>query len=259
MRVEWSSMRRPIIAGNWKMHLTRDEAASLAFAVREGLGGGELPADVVLCPPFTALESVRAALEGSHIALGAQNLFWEAKGAWTGEISPEMVVDAGATFVLVGHSERRQHFGETNDTVRRRVAAAIAAGLTPIICVGETAAEREIGATYDIVERQLQEALNGRSVDEARRVVVAYEPVWAIGTGRNATPYDANAVHKHIRHVLKLKFGDGVGDVVRVQYGGSVKADNIEELLAQPDIDGALVGGASLDPTSFLTIVRAGL
>ncbi|MFN0149088.1 MAG: triose-phosphate isomerase [bacterium] len=252
-------MRRPVIAGNWKMFKTRAEAATLAAAVREGLGEAPLAADVVLIPPFTALEAVRATVDGGQLRLGAQDLFWEASGAWTGEVSPQMIADAGATFVLVGHSERRQHFGETNETTRRKLAAALGAGLTPILCVGETQSEREIGATNDIVERQVLDALNGRTADETRKIVVAYEPVWAIGTGRNATPYDANAVHKHIRQVIKQKFGDGVSDVVRIQYGGSVKPDTIEELLAQSDIDGALVGGASLEPEGFLKIVRAGL
>jgi triosephosphate isomerase len=252
-------VRRRIIAGNWKMHMLRSEAAQLAFTLRESLGGGQLAAEVVLCPPFTSLEAVRQAIEGSHLSLGAQNLYWESTGAWTGEVSAEMVVDAGANFAIIGHSERRQHFGETNESVRRRLAAAVRVGLIPILCVGETQDEREIGATQDIVERQLLEALNGRTADEVRRMVIAYEPVWAIGTGRNATPYDANAVHKHIRGVLKRKFGNGVGDVVRVQYGGSVKPDNIEEFLAQSDIDGALVGGASLKADHFLQIVRAAL
>jgi triosephosphate isomerase len=251
------NVRRRIIAGNWKMHMTRDEAGRLAHAVREGLGGGALAADVVLCPPFTALETVRAAIEGSRISLGAQNLFWEASGAWTGEVSPAMVVDAGANYVIVGHSERRQHFGETNDTARRRLAAALGVGLIPILCVGETGDEREIGATEDVVGRQVLEALNGRTADEARRMVIAYEPVWAIGTGLNASGYDANAVHKQIRQILKGKFGDAVSEAVRIQYGGSVKADNIEDFLSQSDVDGALVGGASLNAESFLKIVRA--
>ena len=251
-------MRRPVIAGNWKMHKTRGEAAALAGAVREGLGEAPLAADVVLVPPYTALEAVRSVIAGGRLSLGAQDVFWEGSGAWTGEVSTAMLLDAGVTYVLVGHSERRLHFGETNETTRRRLAAALAAGLTPILCVGETQTEREIGATFDIVERQVLDALNGRSVEDARRTVLAYEPVWAIGTGRNATPYDANAVHKHIRQVIKQKFGDGVSDFVRIQYGGSVKPDNIEEFLAQSDIDGALVGGASLDAEGFLRIARAG-
>jgi triosephosphate isomerase len=251
-------MRRPVIAGNWKMHKTRSEAAALAGAIREGLGEAPLGADVVLVPPYTALETVRGVIAGGQLLLGAQDVFWEASGAWTGEVSTAMLLDAGVTYVLVGHSERRQHFGESNETTRRRLAAALAAGLTPILCVGETQTEREIGATFDIVERQVLDALNGKSVADARRTVLAYEPVWAIGTGRNATPYDANAVHKHIRQVIKQKFGDGVSDFVRIQYGGSVKPDNIEEFLAQSDIDGALVGGASLDAEGFLRIARAG-
>ena len=240
------------------MHKTRGEAAALAGAIREGLGEARLEADVVLIPPYTALETVRGVIAGGQLLLGAQDVFWEASGAWTGEVSTAMLLDAGVTYVLVGHSERRQHFGETNETTRRRLAAALAAGLTPILCVGETQNEREIGATFDIVERQVLDALNGRSVEDARRTVLAYEPVWAIGTGRNATPYDANAVHKHIRQVIKQKFGDGVSNIVRIQYGGSVKPDNIEEFLAQSDIDGALVGGASLDAEGFLRIARAG-
>lgn len=250
-------MRRRIIAGNWKMHTTREEAGRLAFAVREGLGGGSLGADVVLCPPYTVLDAVRAAIEGSRISLGAQNLFWESWGAYTGEVSAEMLVDAGAKYVIVGHSERRQHFGESNETVRRRLAAALRVGLIPILCVGETADEREIGATEDVVGRQVLEALNGRVADEVRRMVIAYEPVWAIGTGRNASGYEANAVHRHIRVVLKRKFGDDVSETLRIQYGGSVKPDNIEEFLDQSDIDGALVGGASLTAEGFLSIVRA--
>ncbi len=239
------------------MNTTREEAGRLAFAVREGLGGGPLGADVVLCPPHTGLETVRVAIEGSRISLGAQNLFWESSGAWTGEVSAEMIVDSGANYVIVGHSERRQHFGETNETVRRRLGAALRVGLIPILCVGETADQRELGSTEDVVGQQLLEALNGRSADEARRIVIAYEPIWAIGTGRNASGYDANAVHKHVRHILKGKFGEGVSDAVRIQYGGSVKPENIEDYLSQSDIDGALVGGASLIAEGFLKMVRA--
>jgi triosephosphate isomerase len=249
--------RRPLLAGNWKLHGTLAEAASLAGAVREAVAGVE-GRDVVLCPPFTAVAEVARALAGSAVAVGGQDCFWETKGAFTGEVSAEMLKDAGAAFVIAGHSERRQCFGETDETVARKAVAARRAGLVPIVCVGERLEEREAGRTLDVVSRQVAGGLAGfpRTDAEAGRLVVAYEPVWAIGTGRTATPAQAQEVHAAIRRLLGEHLSAAAAAAVRIQYGGSVKADNIDSLMAEPDIDGALVGGASLDAAGFARIVR---
>jgi triosephosphate isomerase len=247
--------RTPFIAGNWKMFTTAQEAVALCRAVRErvdGLAG----VDVAVCPPFPHLERAKAALEGSRVGLGAQNVHWEEQGAFTGEVSPKMLQGL-VRYVIVGHSERRQHFCETDETVNGRLKAAIAHGLTPIFCVGETKQEREAGQTEAVLARQVRRGLDGVSWTGA--CVVAYEPVWAIGTGLAASGAQANETIGYIRGLLAELFGDAIASATRIQYGGSVKAENAAEFLAQPEIDGALVGGASLDAEAFAAIVRAAL
>lgn len=250
-------MRRSIVAGNWKLFKGPSEARKLALEIKNGLLGDRGETEVVLCPPFVSLAAVRDIVHGSRIALGAQNVFWEKQGAWTGEVAAAMLVDAGCKHVLIGHSERRQHFGETNQSVSRRLRAALDAGLAPIVCVGERLEERDAGATREIVETQVREGLSGLSPADWARVVVAYEPVWAIGTGRNATPEQAQEVHEAIRRCVAALCGSDIARDLRIQYGGSVKPDNAAALLSQPDVDGALVGGASLESDAFLRIVAA--
>lgn len=213
--------------------------------------------DVVVCPSYTALAAVAMLLNGSRIGLGAQDLYWEASGAFTGEVSAPMLSDAGCRFVIVGHSERRQYFGETDQTVQKKIKAALSAGLTPIVCIGETLAQRDANQTFDVVGAQLKGALNDFSAEQIQKLVLAYEPVWAIGTGRNATPEQAQEVHAFIRQWLDKRFSQAVASSIRIQYGGSVNAANAANLLSQPDVDGALVGGASLKADAFGTIVRA--
>jgi triosephosphate isomerase len=250
-------MRRLIIAGNWKMYLTLQEADVL---VKQLKGPCETEAvDVVLCPPFTALSSVRQLLKGSRMSLGAQDVFWEPLGSFTGEISSAMLVDVGCRYVIVGHSERRTYFGETDETVQRKVRAALSDGLTPIVCIGETLAERGANQTFDVLTRQLDGALEGLAAGECQRTILAYEPVWAIGTGRNATPEQAQDAHAFIRRWLARRYGAEVGESLRIQYGGSVTVANAAGLLQQPDVDGALVGGASLKADAFGAIVKAAL
>jgi len=249
------STRRPFIAGNWKMYKTTSEAVALVQALKDGLRSEH---EVLVAPPFTALAAVAPLLRGTPIALGAQDMHWEAEGAFTGAVSGPMLKDAGCSHVLVGHSERRQLFGETDETVARKTAAALAHGLTPIACVGETLAERESARTMEVVERQVERALRALTPDQAAGIVVAYEPVWAIGTGRVATPEQAQEVHAFIRRLVARSHGDPVAARLRILYGGSVKPDNAAALMAQPDLDGALVGGASLDAASFLKIVNFG-
>jgi triosephosphate isomerase (TIM) len=249
-------MRRYLMAGNWKMHKTVAEAVELASAIRAGLESRPPQMDVVLCPPFTALQAVAQVLKGTRIALGAQNMHFENQGAYTGEVSPVMLRDVGCSFVILGHSERRQMFGETDDGVGDKARAAIAHDLTPLICVGETLSERESGRTLEIVERQVESALRHLGAEQAGRIVISYEPVWAIGTGHAATPEQAEVVQAFIRKLVKISHGEGPAEGLRVLYGGSVKADNIGALMAQGDIDGALVGGACLQADSFLKIIR---
>jgi triosephosphate isomerase len=248
--------RRPLIAGNWKMYKTAPEAAALASEVRDGASGERGDVDVVVAPPFTALHAVAAALKGSPVALGAQDMHWEHEGAFTGAVSPVMLKDAGCSHVILGHSERRQLFGETDDNVARKSEAAFRHGLTPIVCVGETLAERESGRTMEVTQRQTERALRGLTGDQVARLVVAYEPVWAIGTGRTATPAQAQEVHAYLRRLVDRSHGEASAAAVRILYGGSVKPDNIGSLMAEADIDGALVGGASLTAASFLKIVH---
>jgi triosephosphate isomerase len=213
--------------------------------------------DVAVCPPFTALAAVAQALKGSRIGLGAQDLFWEPQGACTGEVSPMMLVDVGCRYVIIGHSERRTHFGETDAIVQRKLQAALQHGLIPIVCIGETLAEREAQQTCAVLTRQLEGALQALSPEAIRKVVLAYEPVWAIGTGRNATPEQAQEAHAFIRQWIAKQWASGIAESFRIQYGGSVTAANAASLLSQPDVDGALVGGASLKAEAFATIVKA--
>ena len=269
-------MRTPIVTGNWKCHKTATEAVELArqLAARFPARGTPSPArmvparsrasldgmqdvEVVVCPPFTALSAAAEALRGSTIGLGAQDVFWEPSGAFTGEIAAPMLVELGCRFCIVGHSERRQYFGDTDDAVNRKLRALLAAGLTPIVCIGETLPQREQGETFDVLRRQLEGALTSLAAPEGQRLVIAYEPVWAIGTGRNATAAQAQEAQAFIRRRLEGMWTAQAAGQVRIQYGGSVNAANALELLQQADVDGALVGGASLQADSFVAIVKA--
>jgi triosephosphate isomerase (TIM) len=246
--------RQPFIAANWKMNKTLSEARDLAQKIRQGVAPTRR-AEVGLAPPFMALNTVAAELAGSGIRLLAQNAFWETEGAFTGEISPVMLADLGCDYVIIGHSERRQHFHETDATVNRRLNAVLATGMSVILCVGETLEQRDGGQTFEVVRTQVKDGLGGLA-PAADRLVIAYEPVWAIGTGKTATPDQAQEVHAFIRSLLR-EFMGHVAEEIRIQYGGSVTPDNAATLLAQPDIDGALVGGASLKAESFLPIIKA--
>ncbi|HVW34302.1 MAG TPA: triose-phosphate isomerase [Acidimicrobiia bacterium] len=251
--------RKPIMAGNWKMHHTHLDAIQVVQKLSYRLSAEDYErCEVVVCPTFTSLRSVQTVIESDKlpIGLGAQNVHWEAKGAFTGEISPSMLLKLGVTYVIVGHSERRELFGETDEDVNRKVKAVIAAGMTPIMCVGETLEEREAGETAAKVSRQVQAGLDGVTADQVGAMVIAYEPIWAIGTGRNATPEDANETIATIRSMVAGLAGEGPAASLRIQYGGSVKPGNIGSLMAQPEIDGALVGGASLEADDFAQIVR---
>lgn len=246
--------RVPLIAGNWKMHKTGSESARLIAALRRQL----LPdgVEVAVCPPFTALYEASAALQGSRIRLGAQDVYWEASGAFTGEISPLMLADLNCHYVIIGHSERRQYFGETDGTVARKVQAAYAHSLVPIACVGERLDQREAGQAEAVVTRQVEAAFTELTAGQIGRLVIAYEPVWAIGTGRSASGEEANRIIGIIRGALAARFGDAASET-RILYGGSVTPDNAAEFSRVSEIDGALVGGASLDPDKFAAIVRA--
>jgi triosephosphate isomerase len=246
--------RRPIIAGNWKMHGTRAEAQALIAALTP-LVLDTPGREIIVAPPFTTLETVGRAITGTPIRLAAQNLHWEPKGAFTGEVSAAMLRDAGCAAVIIGHSERRQSFGETDENVARKIRAALAADLMPIVCVGETLAERDAGETARVIERHVRGAFAGLDAAAIGRAVVAYEPVWAIGTGRTATRAQAEDVHRHIRALASALATPAVADGLRILYGGSVKPDNIDGLMAEPDVDGALVGGASLTAADFARIV----
>jgi triosephosphate isomerase (TIM) len=247
-------MRTPLIAGNWKMFKTVGEAVAFVTDLRP-LVNNTAAVDIVVAPPFTAVHAAAGAARGSNISVAAQNLYWEKEGAFTGEISPAMIAEAGATYVIVGHSERRRLFGESDAIVNRKTLAAIAAGLTPIVCVGETLEEREAGAMPAVLDRQIKDGLDQLTAERIGTLVVAYEPVWAIGTGRTATAAQAGEAHAHIRKRLRQWFGGDAADACRILYGGSVKPDNIRELIAEPEVDGALVGGASLDVRSFADLV----
>jgi triosephosphate isomerase len=242
------------MAGNWKMHKNVGEAKELAQALVERTRGAS-DREVLLCPPFTALPAVAEVLNGSHISLGAQNMHWEASGAFTGEVSGQMLRDVGCDYVIIGHSERRHIFAESDGVLNRKVRAALGVGLRPIFCVGETLEERDAGRQEEVVERQIRTGLAELTADQVRGLVIAYEPVWAIGTGRTATPEVAETMHRYVRSLLGDIWGEPAAVAVRIQYGGSVKPDNVDVLMAQPDIDGALVGGASLVADAFGRIV----
>ncbi len=250
-------MRKTIIAGNWKLYKTIKEAIELATGLkRELFKLDKQGIDVVICPVFTALSEVSEVVSESDIMLGGQDLYWQDEGAFTGEVSGKMLKDAGCTFVIIGHSERRQFFGETNETVNNKIKAALLSSLTPIVCVGETLKEREAGKTFDVLKDHVQNGLRGIGKEDVLKLVIAYEPVWAIGTGKTATPLQAQEAHKYIRDLLVKLYDQEVASQIRIQYGGSVKPENIIELMKQPDLDGALVGGASLKVESFADIVK---
>jgi triosephosphate isomerase len=254
-------MRRPIVAGNWKMNLTGSEALQLVESIARQLHADDSTSDhsveVVVCPPFVYLQSIAAATQGTALGLGAQDVYFERAGAFTGEISAPMLVDVGCRYTIIGHSERRTLCGESDRDVSRKLSAALQAGLTPIICVGELLDERATGQTTAVIERQFAGACAELDAAQMAGCVIAYEPVWAIGTGQVATPEQAEEVHRHLRRMVSDRFGDQVAQGVRIQYGGSVNAENALSLLRQPNIDGALVGGASLKADGFLAIVRA--
>src|SRR3954471_4372065 len=249
-------MRTPFVVGNWKLHKTIAESVALVTELKNQLGAVKGVA-IGVAPVFTAIHAVAKRLEGSSIATCGQDCHWESRGAWTGEVSAELLADAGASWVIVGHSERRQFFGETSESVGKKARAVLAAGLGAIVCVGESLAERDAGRTLAVIDDQLAGGLAGIDASTAARLVIAYEPVWAIGTGRTATPAQAQEVHAHIRRRLAERLGAGAADAIRIQYGGSVKPGNAEALMAEADIDGALVGGASLEAADFVTIVKA--
>ena len=247
-------MRKPIIAGNWKMHMTIESGKAFVKEVAPKLGDTEV--EVVLCVPFTLIQPLSAAAEGTPIKIAAQNMHYEDSGAFTGEVSADMLKEAGATYVVIGHSERRQYFNETDETVNLKLKKAHRSGLKPIVCCGETLEEREAGTTEAVVRRQVETAFKDVSPELAAATVVAYEPVWAIGTGKTATAAQAQDVIAYIRGLIEAKYGDEISEEMRIQYGGSVKPDNVEEIMNEVDIDGALVGGASLKPDSFLSLVN---
>jgi len=249
------TLRRPLIAGNWKMYKTSAEAVDFVNKFLT-LVSGVADRDVMIAPAFTALEAVAAALKGTEVGLGAQDVFWEAEGAFTGQVSPPMLTAAGCRYVIIGHSERRQFFGETDDTVNRKIRAALKSGLIPVMCVGESEKQRETGQTFSILDKQVKDGLRSFVSDELGSLVIAYEPVWAIGTGKTATAAQAEETHAYIRSLIKGLFGADMAALMRVLYGGSVKPENASELMAMADIDGALVGGASLNPDSFSKIVK---
>jgi triosephosphate isomerase len=254
--------RKPMMAGNWKMNHTHLEAIQVVQKLGFRLDAKDFDrVDVVVCPAFTALRSVQTTIDGDRLAigLGAQNCHWESHGAFTGEVSPPMLAKLNVKYVIVGHSERRELFGETDEVVGKKLRAVLGAGMTPIICVGETLEEREQGVTDEKVRRQIEAAFQGLPADDAAGSIVAYEPIWAIGTGRNATPDDANDTIAVIRGHVRAGLGDAVADRLRILYGGSVKPGNVADLMAMPEIDGGLVGGASLDPDEFARVVQYGV
>ena len=249
------AFRKPLIAGNWKMFKTCSEAVETAEAlVKRVVGATDI--DIMIAPSFTALASVSDVIRESTVALGAQNLFWESEGAYTGEISSAMLVSAGCRHVIIGHSERRQYFGDTDENVNKKIEAAIKHQLIPIFCVGESEKERESKDTFSVLDKQVKKGLKNFGADDLKTLVIAYEPVWAIGTGKTATSDQAQEVHFFLRSMLKKSFGDLLADSIRILYGGSVKPNNINELMSMPDVDGALVGGASLNAETFSEIIH---
>ncbi len=250
-------MRKPVIGGNWKMNKTINEAVGLAQDLKLKIGEFK-SVEVVIFPPFTALESVGRVLRGTKIGLGAQNMFWEEKGAYTGEVSPFMLLDVGCKYVILGHSERRGYFDEKDEGISKKLETALEKGLVPLVCVGERLKERKEGKAEKVVGSQLKGSLYKINAQDAEKIVIAYEPVWAIGTGETATPQQAQDMHHFIREILRGLFGEKVAQAIRIQYGGSVKPENIKDLMSKEDIDGALVGGASLEVKSFIQIVKYG-
>lgn len=251
-------MRKIIIAGNWKMNKNVKETKEILEKLRELTKGIE-GVEIVIGTPFTSLETAVETIKGSNIKIAAQNMYPKASGAYTGEISPEMLKEIGVEYVILGHSERREYFKESNDFINEKVKCALSYGLTPILCIGEKLEEREAGKTAEVNEKQIREGLAGLTPEEANKIVVAYEPVWAIGTGKTATPEVAEETHKEIREVLASMFGEKIAEEITIQYGGSMNAKNAAELLAQKDIDGGLVGGASLDADTFIQVIKAGV
>jgi triosephosphate isomerase (TIM) len=247
--------RKPLIAGNWKMFKTCQEAIGTAERLIS-LVGDVSDVEVMIAPPFIALAQVAAVVRGSRVSLGAQNLFWEQEGAYTGEISSEMLMSAGCSHVIIGHSERRQYFGETDESVNKKIVAGFRSGLIPVFCVGESEQEREANETFSVLDKQIRKGLEGFFAKDLGTLVVAYEPVWAIGTGKTATSDQAQEVHTFLRSLIQKQFGGALAGSIRILYGGSVKPGNIAELMTMPDIDGALVGGASLDADTFSKIVQ---
>ncbi len=250
-------MRRKIVAGNWKMNNDLNESRKLITEIIDGLSKIKAACDVIICPPFTSLSEASGMLINSPIKLGAQNMYFEASGAFTGEISAAMLKSAGCNYVILGHSERRTIFGESDGLINKKLKTALSYDLLPIFCIGETLQERESDIMEEVVKRQLVEGLKGIPVAEMGKIIVAYEPVWAIGTGRTATPKQAQEVHNHIRTIVKKLYSEEIASALIIQYGGSVKPDNAADLLSQPDIDGALVGGACLKADSFIGIIQA--
>ncbi len=248
-------MRTPIIAANWKMFKTRSETSAFFDALIPQIHDVE-HCEVVVAPPFTALSTAVVKAKGTRVAISAQNIYWEEQGAFTGEVSVKMLVEVGCTYTIIGHSERRQFFGETDETVEKRMRAALAGGLNAIVCVGEILSERDAGQAQDVVRRQLRNGLGRLTGPDLSHIIVAYEPVWAIGTGRTATPEIAAEMHASIRKTFAEIYNEAAADALRILYGGSVKPDNIKALMKEKDIDGALVGGASLDPASFAAIIK---
>ncbi len=251
-------MRRPIIAGNWKMNKTVPQAQELVEGLKKDLRDVR-DVDIVVCPPFTSLAAVAKIIRGTNIQLGAQDVHWSKAGAYTGEISCAMLKELGCQFVIIGHSERRAYFAETNESVNKKIKAALHSGLTPIICIGERLEQRDRGETFAVVKDHLENGLKDITVPEIKSTVIAYEPVWAIGTGKTATPQQAQEVHGFIRNLLQQLYSREVADLLRIQYGGSVKPANIADLMAETDVDGALVGGASLKLDSFVKIVQGSI
>lgn len=248
-------MRKKFIAGNWKMYKTLKDGQDLVNNLKRDLYEVQ-GVDIAVCPPFTLLSELADMLESSNIGLGGQDLYWEDEGAFTGEVSARMLKDIGCAYVIIGHSERRQYFGETNDTVNKKLKAALKNGLTPIVCVGESLKDREAGRTFAVLDDHVNNGLAGLSKEDGGKLVIAYEPVWAIGTGKTATSEQAQEAHKYIRGLLSKLFGNETAETIRIQYGGSVKPENAASLMSMPDVDGALVGGASLKAESFAEIVK---
>jgi triosephosphate isomerase len=250
-----ATKRRRVIAGNWKMYKNQADTRAF-FAAFKPLVAGVSDCDVVVAPPFTNIPAAVEAIKGTAVGISGQDLFWEKEGAFTGQISAGMLVEAGCRYSIIGHSERRQFFGETDETVLKKTKAALAAGLTPIVCIGEILADREAGNTEKVIEAQFRGSVGALTPEEFSRILIAYEPVWAIGTGRTATPEIAAAVHEFVRQCAGKQFSAGHASALRILYGGSVKPDNMQGLMAQDELDGALVGGASLDPKSFASLVK---